>query len=316
MSKTMNRSTLLAALLLAVPGLAQAAPEVEANHPVAAAQSLDIRDLMVDTKNTTGASIVGVIGVNSGAAVQDLDYFTFAGKEGDVVTLDIDGGIGGARSVDTILGLFGPAPTYQLLMTNDDSTLDPGSVAVSMTGTTTRDSAIVNFRLPADGTYTVGVSSFPRRFAVTGGGVTSTTLGAQGNGDYTLIVSGVTPASLPSLQISIEIKPGSGDVAPINPKSRGKIPVAILGSGEFSIDDVDTDSLTFGHSGNETSLSKCGTSSDVNGDLWPDMVCHFENQAAQFASSDEEAILRGKLEDGRKFEGRGWLKVVPVKAAH
>jgi hypothetical protein len=101
----------------------------------------------VDTKNTTGASIDGVIGVNSGAAVQDLDYFTFAGKEGDVVTLDIDGGIGGARSVDTILGLFGPAPTYQLLMTNDDSTLDPGSVAVSMTGTTTRDSAIVNFRL-------------------------------------------------------------------------------------------------------------------------------------------------------------------------
>ena len=307
---TMHIRNMLLALLLALPGLAHAAPEVESNHPVAAAQALEIGDIIVDGVATTGASVDGVVGARSGAATLDLDFYTFAGSEGDVVTLDIDRGWDGARRVDTIIAIFGPAPAYTMLSTNDDSTVDPGSVATSTTSGTTRDSRIVNFRLPADGQYTVGVSGFPRRWTH-GGTVTSSTLGMNANGDYTLVVSGVTPSVM---QISIEIKPGSGQVAPINPKARGKVPVALLGSGEFSVEDVDTDTLKFGHSGTEASLSKCGTPSDLNGDAFPDLVCHFDNQAAEFVSSDEEAILRGALDNGRKFEGRGWLKVVPVKA--
>ena len=309
MRTMLTRGTLLA-LLLAAPGLALAVPEEEANHPTTSAQMLDIGDITVDGVATTGAIVDGVIGVNSGAAVLDLDYYAFEGSAGDVVTLDVDKGWDGARRVDTIIAIFGPGPTYTMLNTNDDALVDPGSVASSATSSNSRDSRIMNFRLPADGTYTVGVSAFPRRWA-TGGGVTANTLGTNANGDYTLIISGVTPAVM---QISIEIKPGSGDVAPINPKSRGKVPVALLGSNEFSVDDVDTETLRFGHSGTEASLSKCGTPSDVNGDLYPDMVCHFENQMAQFVGTDEEAIMRGKLENGRKFEGRGWLKVVQVKA--
>jgi hypothetical protein len=306
MSTITIRGTLLA-LLLSAPGLAPAVQESESNHPVASAQALQITDITVDGRATTGAVIDGVVGNLSGTPVQDLDYFVFEGQEGDVVTLDIDGGMGGLRKVDTILGLFGPAPAFTLLHTNDDggNPLDPGS-------TSTFDSRIVNFRLPASGVYTVGVSSFPRRFAH-GGGVTSTQLGANANGDYTLIVSGVT---LAVQQISIDIKPGSGGVAPINPKAKGKVPVALLGSSEFSVEDVDADSLTFGHSGNESSLSKCGSPGDLNGDAFPDLVSHFDNQAAKFDSSDEEAILRGELESGDKFEGRGWLKVVPVKATN
>ncbi|MGH8482175.1 MAG: PPC domain-containing protein [Nevskiaceae bacterium] len=301
-----TRSTLLA-LLLSAPGLAQAAPEVEVNHPIAIGQAVGIGDIAVDGSATTGAIIDGVVGNLSGAAVQDLDYFVFEGKEGDVITLDIDGGIGGARSVDTIIGVFGPAPSHQLLRMNDDAgaPLDPGS-------TSGFDSRIANFRLPADGTYTVGVSSYPRRF-VNGGGVSSSSLGANANGDYKLLISGV---SVSTQQINIDIKPGSGDVAPINPKARGRVPVALLGSGEFSVEDVDMTSLTFGHTGNEASLARCGGKGDVNGDAFPDMVCHFENQAAKFDSSDEEAILRGELKNGSTFEGRGWLKVVPVKAQH
>jgi hypothetical protein len=321
MNKT-NRSTLLA-LLLAIPGLASAASETEANHPVDSPQTLVIGDLTVDGRATTGAIVNGVIGVTTaGTDVSkmklDLDYFTFEGKAGDEVTIDIDNGTGlGRADVDTTLGLFGPAPTYKLLMSIDDVSLDSGSEPISKGGTRTPDAAIRNFPLPADGVYTVGVSGFPRRFATGGGIVNNDTRlivqpnGHTSNGDYTLIVSGVTSSVL---QISIEIKPGSGDVAPINPKSKGKVPVAMLGSSEFSIEDVDTASLTFGHGGTEASLSKCGASSDVDGDLWPDMVCHFENQAAQFASTDEVGILRGKLKNGRTFEGRGWLKIVPVKA--
>ena len=61
---------------------------------------------------TGGAEVTGVIGNLTGAAVLDTDYYTFSGKEGDVVTVDIDGGMGGARNVDTILGLFGPGPAF------------------------------------------------------------------------------------------------------------------------------------------------------------------------------------------------------------
>lgn len=305
MNKTIRTFLAVAAAVLALPGLAQAASESEANHPVGLAQALAIE---ADAGLTTGGTAIdAVIGNNSGPAVQDLDFFTFNGQAGDVVTLDIDGGMGGARNVDTILAVFGPAPAYALLRSNDDAgyPLDPGS-------THPYDSRIVNFKLPATGTYTVGVSSYPRHF-VNGGAVSSSSLGSNANGDYTLQVSGVT---VPVLQISISVKPGSGDVAPINPKARGKIPVALLGASDFVAGEVDTDTLTFGHSGNERSLARCGEPEDVNGDAFPDLVCHFENQAAAWAPSDDEAILKGALEDGRKFEGRGWLKVVPVKAQY
>jgi len=295
---TFHSRHVFAAALLAVPGLALALSESEPNQPVSSGQTVSIQS---DGTSTLDA----VIGVNSGTAVLDLDFFSFSGKEGDVVTLDIDGGMGGARNVDTIMAIYSTAAGYPMLRYNDDggTPLDPGS-------THAYDSRIVNFRLPATGTYVVGVSSYPRRLQ-NGGATSSNTLGSNSNGDYTLIISGVTP---PLVQINIDIKPGSGDVAPINPKSRGKIPVALLGSSEFVVADVDTAKLTFGHSGNEASLSKCNDASDVNGDVFPDMVCHFENQDAKFQATDDEAILRGRLQDGRQFEGRGWLKVVPVKA--
>jgi hypothetical protein len=290
--------TIFAAALLAVPGLALAASESEPNQPVSSGQTVAIQS---DGTSTLDA----VIGVNSGTAVLDLDFFSFSGKEGDVVTLDIDGGMGGTRNVDTIMAIYSTAAGYPMLRYNDDggTPLDPGS-------THAFDSRIVNFRLPTSGTYVVGVSSYPRRLQ-NGGTTSSNTIGTNSNGDYTLIISGVTP---PLVQINIDIKPGSGEVAPINPKARGKIPVALLGSSEFVVADVDTAKLTFGHSGNEASLSKCSDPGDVNGDVFPDMVCHFENQDAKFQPTDDEAILRGQLQDGRQFEGRGWLKVVPVKA--
>ncbi|MGH6961939.1 MAG: hypothetical protein ACREE7_15765 [Dongiaceae bacterium] len=304
MSRMKSRHYALLAAALAVPGIAQATPEKEANNPIAVGQTVEITAAQGQT--TGGAVIDAVIGNLSGAAVLDTDYFVFEGREGDVVTFDIDGGIGGGRDVDTILGVFGPAPAYVMLRTNDDggTPLDPGSVSGL-------DSRIVNFRLPASGAYTVGVSSFPRRFA-NGGGTTSNSLGSRANGDYTLLISGVT---VPVLQINIDIKPGGSDQpSPVNPRSKGKVPVALFGSSEFAVDDVDQASLTFGHSGDEASLAKCNAPKDINGDLWPDMLCHFENQVAAFDGTEDEAIMRGKLTSGRKFEGRGWLKIVPVKA--
>jgi len=308
MGKLNIRDAILAAVLgaAAVPGVAQAVNEMESNDPVSSAQHLTI--IVEEGNPTGGVSADGVLGNLTGAPVLDLDFYVFRGQEGDIVTVDIDGGMGGVRRVDTILGIFGPGPTYKLLRYNDDAgyPLDRGS-------THPYDSRIDNFRLPTTGDYTVGVSSYPRHF--TDGGTTIfTALNPDSNGDYTLVISGVTS---PVLHINIDIKPGHGNsLVPINPKSKGKIPVALLGSRDFSVSDVNVTSLTFGHTGDEASLSKCSGREDVNDDGVLDMVCHFENQPAAFSPTDEEAILKGKLEDGRLFEGRGWLKVVPAKAVY
>ena len=83
---------------------------------------------------------------------------------------------------------------------------------------------------------------------------------------------------------------------------------------EFDARAVDPESLTFGASGNEASLTRCNLSGeDVNGDGRVDVVCHFENQAAGFARGNLEGILKGRTAAGRLFEGRGLLKVVPAK---
>ena len=304
MRKHELRKQVMGAIFAALWPSAQAlaAAEVEPNDAIAAAQALEI--------GSNGMAVVdGVVGVTSGAATNDVDFYSFPGKEGDVVVVDIDGGMkaaGAGRSVDTVLTIFGPGPAFPKLRENDDggSPLDEGSIH-------TYDSRIVYFRLPATATYTVAVSSYPR--SMRDGGVlsSSSVSGTNSNGSYRLILSGVTP---PIQQINIEIKPGSGDHAPVNPKARGVVPVALLGSAEFDALAVDPDSLTFGATGNESSLRRCHMAGeDVNGDGRPDVVCQFENQDARFTPGDLEGVLRGKTGAGRAFEGRGPIKVVPAK---
>ena len=298
----MNKSNLKRAIrivivgaLLAAGGIqAQTISEVEVNHPISQAQQLHF--------STNSLEIEGVLGRVSGAAVDDLDFYMFHGEAGDVVTIDIDGAQGGLRSFDSFIGVYQAAPGYPLLRANDDtSSLDPGSIS-------RLDSRIDNFKLPASGYYIVMVSNWPR--SPLNGGIVSNS-SSIANGDYKLIISGVTPEVM---QINIDIKPGNTGLAPINPRAKGKIPVALLSSQSFNALNVSPASLTFGASGNEGSLSHCGKSGeDVNGDGLLDLVCHFENQDANFQKGDLEGILRGRTVTGTAFEGRGLLKVVPEK---
>jgi len=291
--KPLNYQTTLLSLILLVSSSAQAAneaTELEINHPLNRAQEIAIPGGNV--------AITAVLGNATGTVIDDLDYFVFSGTEGNIVTIDIDGGMGGIRSVDTILAIFDS--NGQKLRENDDAPLDEGSVS-------RYDARIENFRLPASGSYTVAVSNSPRFFS-TDGIVTSTRIG---NGDYKLLISGVT---LPIQQINIDIKPGNDGLAPINPRSKGKIPVAILSSNEFNAMNADTSSLTFGSTGKEVSLSHCNPEGkDINNDGFVDLLCHFENQQAGFVQGDLEATLRGKLKGGSRFEGIGHLKVVGEK---
>ena len=96
-----------------------------------------------------------------------------------------------------------------------------------------------------------------------------------------VLVYGMEVPPVPVLEAAIRIKPGSSS-APINPKSRGKIPVAILSSTTFDAPaHIDQSSLTVGPTGEESSLTFCDAApEDVNADGFADLPCHFYTQTA------------------------------------
>jgi Bacterial pre-peptidase C-terminal domain len=266
--------------------------------------------------------VTGFIGTPTltSATMADLDFYSFDAKLGDTIDINIDFGIKRSdltqRSVDTILAVFGPLPdvTWKRLNDNRDTVRvpsDPGSEDP-------RDAYIDKFVAPADGTYVVGVSSRPRIF-VDGGGTTNTDIRQPtANGQYFLLISGVTPEEQ-LVHINIEIKPGSGAEAPLNPKARGNIPVALLSrlasdtAPAFDALKVDRSSLTFGSTGDEKSYLRCNKEGlDVNADGLLDLVCHFDNVAAGWKLEDDEGVLKGAtMRDGKKIQGAGRLKVSP-----
>jgi len=308
MKKLGGMRLVIAGALLAAYGAGAAAQGVQEQEPnYNVAQPVDANGKVV---------INGVIGVMFGAAMPDQDLFSFYANEGDLLDIDIDNGVkfGAGRTIRTVLNVLGPAPQYRLerqaAKMSELSAVDEGSVSIF-------DPYIEKFRAPRSGIYVVGVTAFEQTL-VDGGGTSG--FGTQ-NGDYTLIISGATamPSAPLVQQINIRVKPGSGEFAPINLKSKGVIPVALLSSRElpsspgFDALKVDRDSLTFGALGNEASLKKCAWEGEyVDDDKQLDLVCHFDTQAAKFGSEDLEGVLKGTV-DGKPFEGRGALKVLVKK---
>jgi hypothetical protein len=115
--------------------------------------------------------------------------------------------------------------------------------------------------------------------------------------------------SLLTTVINIDISPNN-----INPKSKGKISVAILSAKNLDApSQIDPNSLTFGRSGDEQSLAFCHGSEDVNKDGLQDLICLFYSQDTGFQCGDIKGILKGKTVKGKQIEGRHSVKIVPCK---
>jgi hypothetical protein len=112
--------------------------------------------------------------------------------------------------------------------------------------------------------------------------------------------------------VTIDIKPGSFPNS-INPRSRGRIPVAVLSSATFDAPGtVDPASLTFGRTGDEPSLGFCNTQGeDVNGDGRLDLVCHFETPLTGFVAGDVQGTLKGQTLDTFPIVGTDSVRIVP-----
>lgn len=118
---------------------------------------------------------------------------------------------------------------------------------------------------------------------------------------------GVCLGSIRQVEISI----GSvGDPRAFPLRSRGVVPVAILGSETFEVTEIDEETLHF-----ELAMpfhKVLGHLEDVNEDDFLDLLSHYAVADTGIASGQTEACVEGALLDGTPFAGCDAIRAVPA----
>lgn len=114
-------------------------------------------------------------------------------------------------------------------------------------------------------------------------------------------------------KVAIDIKP-EGEPNAINTKSKGNVPVALLGDESFDVSTVDSATVVFDHAPLEK-VTK--TADDINGDGYPDLLFHFKTQSMWLVNTEPvifpentEACLEGSTSDGMRFKGCDSVRIV------
>lgn len=123
------------------------------------------------------------------------------------------------------------------------------------------------------------------------------------------------------ITVGIDIKPGSYPNS-INPNLMGVVPVAILGSADFDVTQVDQFSLNF--AGLSVRILRNGspqcTFEEVSASItdlpgaptgYLDLVCQFKMDINLWAPGDGFATLSGMLTDGTPIQGTDSIRIVP-----
>jgi hypothetical protein len=120
-------------------------------------------------------------------------------------------------------------------------------------------------------------------------------------------------ASGKTIPITIDIKPGDDGPNPINLRSKGRVPVAVLSTSTFDATTLDISSIRF--AGAPVNSRMNGTFQysfeDVNFDGLPDLVLHFATQMLVLDSSSTSATLTGTTTNGRCVSGTDSVRIVP-----
>jgi len=112
------------------------------------------------------------------------------------------------------------------------------------------------------------------------------------------------------IEVRIDVRPGS-TVNPINLKSEGEIPVAILGSPGFRVSDLDRMTLRFGHCGrNEGARTRAFQIEDVNRDGIPDLLSHYRTKDTNLRMGDTQACLVGMTKSGSMVHGTDVVNIL------
>ncbi len=108
--------------------------------------------------------------------------------------------------------------------------------------------------------------------------------------------------------VVIDIKPGS-ERNPVNLRSKGIIPVAILTTESFDATQVAWESVEFGPAG-ATEFHEQSHVKDADGDGDADVVLHFRTSDTGMLCTDTEATLTGETFSGDAFTGADSISVV------
>ncbi len=121
--------------------------------------------------------------------------------------------------------------------------------------------------------------------------------------------------------VKIEIKPGDGS-SPLNPDSRGVLPVAVLSTGDFDAGTVDPATVTLGNDdGDDTQVAErpngtlMSSLQDVDGDGLIDLVVMFRTQSlvanGDLSAATEQLVLNGETRAGLRVRGSAAVEIEP-----
>jgi len=122
--------------------------------------------------------------------------------------------------------------------------------------------------------------------------------------------TGTFSTRIAGAQVDIDIKPGSAPNS-INPRNKGVIPVAVLGSADFDATQVDPSTVQFGAA--NAPAVRDGLVADINDDGFPDMLFRFRTQATGIQCGSTSASLSGMTFNGQSFEGSDSVRTVGCK---
>ena len=113
------------------------------------------------------------------------------------------------------------------------------------------------------------------------------------------------------IMVTIDVKPG-GYPNPINLKSGGVIPVALLGSATFDVTGVNLGTVGIHpmERPEEAVAPVRYAFSDVNNDGYMDIIFHFMTQETSFQPGDTAACLHGELNSGEHFCGHNTVVII------
>jgi hypothetical protein len=113
------------------------------------------------------------------------------------------------------------------------------------------------------------------------------------------------------LTVVLEVRPGPPK-DPVNPKSKGMIPVAIMSTDGFDASTVDQASLRFGPG--QALATGRGRLKDLNGDGLPDLVLHFRTQDTGIQCGDTSVSITGQTVNGIPIQGSDSITTVGCKS--
>lgn len=102
--------------------------------------------------------------------------------------------------------------------------------------------------------------------------------------------------------VAVDVRPGT-DVNAVDPEARGLVPVAILGSVDFSVSDVNVETLAFGPDGARASRFGRGIVRDVDRDGLDDLLALFPIARTGIEPGDDQACVTFRSVHGIVFTG-------------